>query len=234
MYISRISQPSSKNQIKMIWQVGLCIADVFTIFIFYLIQELLSHGSMVYSGLATGLESLSCFLQQLYGDWCVQGLQCSTYLENQQRQLQVRQACISGTYQHVSIEMHCIYSHIILFTSGLAYSPQVQQIVNLSGSLVKPKTIKLVFAASLLSLVELRNKGKDRLAHNQDNVSEWIDMNMSIRRLWFQLAHTKPAFLVGFLQYCTMPIKMLTKHVGLVQSGHHHLRESNLFSHDSQ
>ena len=150
MYISRISQPRSKNQIRMIY--GKSIADVFAIFIFFLIQEMLSHGSMVYSGLATGLEPLSCFLQQLYGDWCVQGLQYSTYLESQQRQLQVLQGCISGTYQHVSIEIHCIYSHIILFTRGLACLPLVQQIVDLSGSLVKPKTIKLVCVASSSSM----------------------------------------------------------------------------------
>ena len=150
MYISRISQLSSKDQIRMIY--GNSIADVFAIFIFFLIQEMLSHGSMVYSGLATGLESLSCFLQQLYGDWCVQGLQYSTYLESQQRQLQVLQGCISGTYQHVSIEIHCIYSYIILFTRALACSPLVQQIVDLSGSLVKPKTIKLVCVASSSSM----------------------------------------------------------------------------------
>ena len=34
----------------------------------------------------------------------------------------------------------------------------------------------------------LRRKSKDWLARNQDNVSEWSDM--SIRRLFFQLAST--------------------------------------------
>jgi len=48
------------------------------------------------------------------------------------------------------------------------------------------------------------------LALNQDNVSEWG--NMSISGLLFQFI-----------------IKNRTKRVGLVQSGHHHLIEINLF-----
>jgi len=45
----------------------------------------------------------------------------------------------------------------------------------LSLGRVKPKTIKLVFVASLLSMQYLRRKSKDWLAWNQD-----------IRRLLFQ------------------------------------------------
>ena len=48
----------------------------------------------------------------------------------------------------------------------------------------KPKTIKLVFVASPLKHVALRRKGKDWLARNQDNVSEWD--NVSSRGLLFQ------------------------------------------------
>jgi predicted LPLAT superfamily acyltransferase len=51
----------------------------------------------------------------------------------------------------------------------------------------------------------LRRKSKDWLSRNQDNASKWGDM--SIHELLFQWAST---------------IKNLTKHVGLVQSGHHH------------
>jgi hypothetical protein len=50
-----------------------------------------------------------------------------------------------------------------------------------------------------------KRKSKDRLAWNQDNVSEWSDMY--IRGLLFQLANT---------------IKKTTQRVGLVKSGHHH------------
>jgi hypothetical protein len=39
---------------------------------------------------------------------------------------------------------------------------------------VKPKTIKLVFAASALSM---QSKSKDWLNWNQDNVSEWNNIS---------------------------------------------------------
>jgi len=55
--------------------------------------------------------------------------------------------------------------------------------VGLSPDRVKPKTIKLVFVASLVSTV-LRRKSKDWLAQNQDNVSKWGVK--SIRELLFQ------------------------------------------------
>ena len=50
----------------------------------------------------------------------------------------------------------------------------------------KPKTIKLIFVASPLSIqpTALRRKSKDWLAWNLDNVSEWGDM--SICGLLFQ------------------------------------------------
>ena len=51
-------------------------------------------------------------------------------------------------------------------------------------SLVKPKTIKLVFVKH----AALRRKSKDWLAHNHDNVFEWSDM--STHRLLFQWAST--------------------------------------------
>jgi len=47
---------------------------------------------------------------------------------------------------------------------------------SLSLDLVKPKTMKLVFVASMLSTA-LRRKSKDWLAWNQDNVSMWGDMS---------------------------------------------------------
>ena len=56
-----------------------------------------------------------------------------------------------------------------------------------SSNWVKPKTIKLVYVASPLSIeLVLRRKGKDWLAEieNQDNVSEWGDT--SIHGLLFQ------------------------------------------------
>jgi hypothetical protein len=37
-------------------------------------------------------------------------------------------------------------------------------------------TIKLVFATSRLKHAALRNKNKDGLAQNQNNVSKWSDM----------------------------------------------------------
>ena len=40
---------------------------------------------------------------------------------------------------------------------------------------VSPKTIKLVFFASLLMYAALRRKSKDWLALNQYNVSKWDD-----------------------------------------------------------
>ena len=66
---------------------------------------------------------------------------------------------------------------------GLSCSPRVWYIVGLSPGRVKPKTIKLVFAASPL-YVALRRKSEDWLAPNQNNVSEWSDM--FIRGLLFQ------------------------------------------------
>ena len=52
-------------------------------------------------------------------------------------------------------------------------------IVGLSPALVKTKTIKLVFVAS--KRTALMSKGKDWLAWNKDNLSEWS--NMSTRGL---------------------------------------------------
>jgi predicted transcriptional regulator len=43
------------------------------------------------------------------------------------------------------------------------------------SSLVRPKTIKLVFFASLVKYATLRRKSKDWLALNQYNVSKWDD-----------------------------------------------------------
>ena len=56
----------------------------------------------------------------------------------------------------------------------------------------------------------LRRKSKDWLAQNQNNVSEWSAM--STRRILFQWASTKNR----------------TQHVGLEQSGPHHLFENEL------
>jgi hypothetical protein len=53
--------------------------------------------------------------------------------------------------------------------------------------------------------VVLRNRSKDRLVCNQDNVSKWSDV--STHRLLFHWAST---------------IKIQLEHVGLVQSEHHH------------
>ena len=73
---------------------------------------------------------------------------------------------------------------------------------------VKPKTIKLVFVASLLII---RRKSTYWLARNKDNVSEWGDMS------------TLGLVLVGY-HY------KIYKLVGLIQSGlHHHLNENSLF-----
>jgi len=49
---------------------------------------------------------------------------------------------------------------------------------------VKPKTMKLVLVAFLLSTQALKKKSKDWSAHNQNNVSQWGDM--SIYGLLFQ------------------------------------------------
>ena len=43
------------------------------------------------------------------------------------------------------------------------------------SSLVRPKTIKLVFFASLVKYATLRRKSRDWLALNQYNVSKWDD-----------------------------------------------------------
>ena len=72
------------------------------------------------------------------------------------------------------------------------------------------KDYKIGFCCYSTKDAELRRKSKDRLARNQDNVSEWSDMY--IRELLFQCAST---------------IKKLTQRVGLEQSGsHHHLIEN--------
>jgi hypothetical protein len=60
-------------------------------------------------------------------------------------------------------------------------------IVGLNHGLVKPLTIKVIFAATMPSTV-LRSKMKDWLAWKQDNVSEWS--NMSTHGLFFQQACT--------------------------------------------
>ena len=67
------------------------------------------------------------------------------------------------------------------------------------------KDYKRVYVAYNAKHAVLKRKSKDRLAWNQDNVSEWSDMY--IRGLLFQLANT---------------IKKTTQRVGLVKSGHHH------------
>jgi hypothetical protein len=59
--------------------------------------------------------------------------------------------------------------------------------------------------------VAIRRKSKDGFARNQDNVSEWGDMWLSICELLFQWATYKNP----------------TKRVGLLQSGpHHHFIEN--------
>jgi hypothetical protein len=80
--------------------------------------------------------------------------------------------------------LKCGISWVCVLASSVVYRgfvclPQVWYIVGLSSSQVKPKTMKLVFAA-------LRCRIKYWLAWNQDNVSEWGDM--SIRGLLFQWA----------------------------------------------
>ena len=52
-------------------------------------------------------------------------------------------------------------------------------IVGSSPSQVKPKTIKLVFIASLPSTHLIRRKSKEWLPRNPDNVSELGDMSFS-------------------------------------------------------
>ena len=65
----------------------------------------------------------------------------------------------------------------------LACSAQVLYILCLSLGAVKSKTIKLIFAASLLSTVqELEQR---LIVQNQDNMSEWS--NMSTCRLYFRI-----------------------------------------------
>jgi hypothetical protein len=44
--------------------------------------------------------------------------------------------------------------------------------MELSPDLVKPKAVRLLFTASLISMAVLRRTRKDWLAVNQDNVSE--------------------------------------------------------------
>ena len=67
-----------------------------------------------------------------------------------------------------------------------------------SPSQVKPKTIKLIFAAFLLSMQQKEVKSKDWFAWNQNNMSEWSNHGLSF--------------------HCKNP----TNHVLLVQSGHLH------------
>jgi hypothetical protein len=74
---------------------------------------------------------------------------------------------------------------------------------NLIPDCIKPKTITLVFVASLLSTQHL--KDKVWLALNQGNVFEWSDM-----------------FTCGLLFQWTKTTKNPTKHVNPVQSGHHY------------
>ena len=49
--------------------------------------------------------------------------------------------------------------------------------MGLSPSWVKPKTMKLMFAASPLSTQNSVVKAKTGLAWDQDNVSKWSDMS---------------------------------------------------------
>jgi len=89
--------------------------------------------------------------------------------------------------------------------------------VGSSPDLVTPKTIKLVFVASLRS--------KNWLAQNQDNTSEWSDM--SIQGKIIHLSGV--TCLSRDCCYSELALyKNLTKCVGLVQSGshHHHLIEN--------
>jgi len=61
----------------------------------------------------------------------------------------------------------------------------MQQTVGSNPDWVKPKTIKLVKLFLLRSAYIIKYiKNKDRLARNQNNMSEWGDM--SIRGLLFQ------------------------------------------------
>jgi hypothetical protein len=65
----------------------------------------------------------------------------------------------------------------------------VRVLMGSCSSLVRPKTIKLVFFASLVKYATLRRKSKDWLALNQYNVSKWDDNfyfdNMSINILLY-------------------------------------------------
>jgi len=54
--------------------------------------------------------------------------------------------------------------------------------VGSSNSRVKPKTIKLVFVASLLIKPEALSKSNAWLAGNQDNVYKWSDMSGSLSK----------------------------------------------------
>ena len=54
----------------------------------------------------------------------------------------------------------------------------MQYVVGSSSDQVKPKTVKLVFVASPLSMEHYKwKKSKDWLAWNQDNESEWYDIS---------------------------------------------------------
>ena len=64
----------------------------------------------------------------------------------------------------------------------LACSPRVRKIVGLSTDLCKPKTLRLVFVASPLSII--KENEQRQVARIQDNVSEWG--HMSTRGLLFQ------------------------------------------------
>jgi hypothetical protein len=67
----------------------------------------------------------------------------------------------------------------------LVYSHRVWYIVGSNPDQVRPKTIQLVFAASLLrAQLYLRSKSKDQLTHTLVNVFEWGDI--STRGLLFQ------------------------------------------------
>jgi hypothetical protein len=86
------------------------------------------------------------------------------------------------------LHIYAVYIHYmsiietVSVVQCLACSPWVHQIMSSIPDRVKPKTIKLIFVASLLSTVLMSNN-RDWLAWNQDSVSEWSDR--SIHRLLF-------------------------------------------------